>query len=1342
MRKIKSSLIEVALTALTVVVFLFPIGSDALAYVNCQLPSDIGKECAAPSNRYCAEDGFFIKMDRHFCVYGVEPALVCKTISYTVGSCTGITEQHCSSDKNSVETVTYGCNPNTVTCTAILSREIIQVCLPQKTECQPDDILRTTYAQACVEVPNSSPPSAHCASLKPPFKDNRCNPPIGECLTILKGKNTVFTCPIGGVACVQKDSNIACSDGKRVCSSDGKSYEVKPKEKCVLETIPPIDQPPIRAGGSKVKCELVTPGSNGTCAGTTVECGGNGFYNFYNTYSYICNDNPNPLTINCIKGPPVTTPCNPEIKSCSEDGGSLITTPKEVCSDNNGGGPGLCSADPNPPPPQNCAVDSQYQCAGEPPLLGQQLIGFCNNSTNPNKCDDAWQPLGSPFPCSNEEVPWPTGEKRCSGSGVEEKWGNIQCIGVGDGTAQPTCGVSNPHWKLVQSCSLLCTAWDTCDGTNVLKTRHCNGCKDLACTSWTEPVSTFDCAPPSEDTANYCSGGVQCTLTAKYSGKCIDPLKNGSAGCESPTVTVVCSGPCGGDGGGGGPCSPSGSTQACSGGGSQTCGGDGVWGDCECTAGSSLPHSECDKDGKCSNVNTCGVSDCSTCGCMPPKASPYSTCVEGKCETSNGCDISDCSNCGGCLFPNTTPHNECVNNVCASVNFCGTSDCSNCGGCPAGETNPHTACVNQQCANSDTCGVSNCEDCGGCPAGETNPHNVCDKKSGQCINSNTCGVSNCDNCGGPVIAKCDTNPLSPMFKQCTTAGAGKICSDDTACDIKYCDNSSKQCVFGGDSGIDCATNSDCATPPLPRCRANTQTCIATGKGMLCATNTDCKSTYCDYRSQKCIFGGNSKISCEGISDCQSPPVGKCDVNPESSTYQQCSESGAGILCNNNLDCEFQPTRCNGSRQCVPDDCGGIQCDTGIDCQNQLIPTQCNACKQCVPGGGGADCSNDSDCSQQKFTCTGSRQCLPDDCGTILCSDGSQCESQPLQCNACKQCVPGGGGGDCSSDDECSLLPIECNEQKQCVPGGGGAPCPDDPSLWQSFCQDQAFKCNTDRQCVPDDIGGDSCDPNLDGSDCQSQPLQCNGYKQCVPGGGGADCDPDFDGSNCKGEPPTAMNLQALRIQCIGILGTGGVSFQWDYSDVENNPESHFWLEIDDNSNFSSPVVSREVSNPGSPQNQQLVLAKLTPAADSISFNKTYYWHVKVQENADGVFQDSGWVDGEQYVLSGHPDPVPSFIFFPRPSAPGASVNFQNLSTCYNNSGDSVACDNYNWNFGDNSPPSTEKDISHTYAVKGSYPATLTVYDDSGAGCLTGQTIPVTDTGANELPRWKEISPFR
>src|SRR3989344_3229014 len=100
MRKIKSSLIEVALTALTVVVFLFSIGSDALAYVNCQLPSDIGKECAAPSNRYCAEDGFFIKMDRHFCVYGVEPALVCKTISYPVGSCKGITEQHCSSDKN------------------------------------------------------------------------------------------------------------------------------------------------------------------------------------------------------------------------------------------------------------------------------------------------------------------------------------------------------------------------------------------------------------------------------------------------------------------------------------------------------------------------------------------------------------------------------------------------------------------------------------------------------------------------------------------------------------------------------------------------------------------------------------------------------------------------------------------------------------------------------------------------------------------------------------------------------------------------------------------------------------------------------------------------------------------------------------------------------------------------------------------------------------------------------------------------------------------------------------------------------------------------------------------
>lgn len=1348
-------------------VSLFYIGSDVRAYVNCKLPSDLGKECDAPSARYCGEDGFFIKQDRHYCVFGATPALVCNTVNVNVGNCTGLTEKQCSPNKSSVETVTFGCNPDTVddtsvnACTKIVKTEITEKCYAwPNPKCLDNNILASYIDGVCV----GTSPTAHCIlPVEDPTKRVYCSDKNkGECSNPINGfnrswLNTTYKCgdsltsPYLPDCIINATTSDNCKVPQRICSpTDPKNFTITPGEKCVVS---PSNTP------NSASCvpDGTVPG-DGRCVSAGICLLGNGGkYQVAGTANYNCNPNPSQIN-NCLLDVYIQNDCRKEIKECVVSDGKPASkvTPAQTCSvDDNtnpvdGGTHGQCH-DSTILPETTVCVDGGFRCtsasgdANDPPLIGQQLKGFCDEA-NTKECKQQWQSLGAPFPCSNQEVPWPGGEKRCSDAGVEEKWGNIQCIGAGDGSAQPTCGVSNPHWKLVQSCSLLCTAWDTCDGTNVVKTKHCNGCKDLACTSWTEANGSLNCSPPSEDTASYCSKGVQCTLTAKYSGQCIDPLKNGSAGCESPTITVTCSGPCGGGGGGGGgggPCSPAGSTQACSGGGSQTCGGDGIWGDCECTTGSSLPHSECDKDGKCSSVNSCGVSDCSNCGgCPAGQDNPHSVCdANKKCVDSNTCGVSDCSNCGGCPPGQNNPFTACIGGICTSLNACGSSDCSNCGGCPAGETNPHTACdpITKQCTSSDTCGVSNCENCGGCPPGETNPHTAC--INGKCSNSNTCGISNCDNCGGPVIAKCDTNPLSPMYKRCTTAGTGKICSQDAWCQTKYCDNSSKQCVFGGDSGTDCTTNSDCATPPLPRCNANSQTCIASGKGMLCTTNTDCRSTYCDYRSQKCIFGGNSKISCEGNPDCESPPTGpvsKCDVDPASPTYQQCSEGGKGILCNNDLDCEFQPTRCNGARQCVPDDCGGIQCNSGLDCQSPLIPTQCNACRQCVPGGGGADCSNNSDCEQQKFTCTGSRQCLPDDCGTVLCSDASQCESQPLQCNACQQCVPGGGGGDCSSDDECSFMPIECNSQKQCVPGGGGAPCPDDPNLWPTFCQDQAFKCNTERQCVPDDSGGDSCDPNNEGSDCQSQPLQCNAFKQCVPGGGGGDCSNDSD---CHGEPPTASNLQVLRIQCIGILGTGGVSFQWDYSDPENNPESHFWLEVDDNSNFSSPEVSREVSNPGNPQNQQLVLAKLTPTADSINFNKPYYWRVKVQENVDGFFQDSGWVNGGQYTLAGHPDPVPSFISFPRPSAPGATVNFKNLSTCYNISGANVACNSYNWNFGDNSASSNAKDISHAYSTRGSYSATMTVYDDTGTGCLAGQTIPVTDAGANELPKWKEISPF-
>jgi len=378
--------------------------------------------------------------------------------------------------------------------------------------------------------------------------------------------------------------------------------------------------------------------------------------------------------------------------------------------------------------------------------------------------------------------------------------------------------------------------------------------------------------------------------------------------------------------------------------------------------------------------------------------------------------------------------------------------------------------------------------------------------------------------------------------------------------------------------------------------------------MLCdavGEDINCQKKYCDYQTQKCISGGNSKIPCETDAKCKTES--KCDINPSSPTYLKCLKNGGtGILCNANIDCEFQKYRCNVLKQCVRDECGGALCTVATQNTDCNKPARCNQCGKCVPGGDGALCINDA-----------------------------------------------------------------------------------------------------------------ACEP--------------------------------------KNDPPVAKNLRVYRASCIGIRGSGAVYFQWDYSDKENDKETHFWLEIDDNSDFSSPEVLREVANPG--VNQQLITGKLTPTVSCsrtnplckpsgfISYNTTgYYWRVKVQENADGTLQNSvgsgdGWYYGEKYVLAGHPDPVPLFTFYPNPAAPGGTVSFTDMSICYDNSGADLQCSDFTWDFGDNTGQVTTRNTSHEYKTKGAYSTTLTACDNTGVCCSAVQSVPITDMGAKDIPKWKEISPF-
>ncbi|MEK7080588.1 MAG: hypothetical protein AAB925_02015, partial [Patescibacteria group bacterium] len=389
------------------------------------------------------------------------------------------------------------------------------------------------------------------------------------------------------------------------------------------------------------------------------------------------------------------------------------------------------------------------------------------------------------------------------------------------------------------------------------------------------------------------------------------------------------------------------------------------------------------------------------------------------------------------------------------------------------------------------------------------------------------------------------------------------------------------------------------------------------------------------------------------------------------------------------------------------------------------------------------CQNNADCPTQTNRCvttSSGKKCLPDNCGGALCQEDANCESLDTQCNYCQQCVPGGDTGiPCSLDTDCSYT---CNNNYQCAFGGGGGIC--NPFIADD-CASQHFKCNEDRQCVLGDDGGASCDPESEDPCPQELEKRCNDYLQCVPGGEGRPCEYHRD---CRGnEPPSANNLVAgPGSYCSGVDGAGLAVFQWDYSDFENDPQTKFWFEIDNNSDFSSPEVART----GATSNEQLILVQIplsTELSDYINYNTSYYWRVKVQANANGFLQESEWAyyrDGETYTYDyNHPAPSPIYSITPKPIAPGGTAIFSNNSRCYNNSGNLTPCASYLWDFGDGATSQIKDPPSHAYdgaRTTGKYSTSLQACDEVSC-CVAGVDLPIKAGGPNDLPNWKEISPF-
>lgn len=211
-------------------------------------------------------------------------------------------------------------------------------------------------------------------------------------------------------------------------------------------------------------------------------------------------------------------------------------------------------------------------------------------------------------------------------------------------------------------------------------------------------------------------------------------------------------------------------------------------------------------------------------------------------------------------------------------------------------------------------------------------------------------------------------------------------------------------------------------------------------------------------------------------------------------------------------------------------------------------------------------------------------------------------------------------------------------------------------------------------------------------------------------------------------PPTATP-EAPTVTAICFYSFPTVILKWTFSDPDpGDTQSAYQIQIDNNSNFSSPEIDTGKLSFGSTEY----------AAPNLSWDTNYYWRIKVWDNHDTA---SDWAVGPSFTTPLHQPPWPDFEFSPSDPFAGEEINFTDKSICYDSAQNEYDCKNntsntYKWEFGDGAISYQRGDTSHTYLIIGSITVKLSVTDDvktcTKEEPLTLRILP---------PWWKEIPPF-
>jgi len=183
---------------------------------------------------------------------------------------------------------------------------------------------------------------------------------------------------------------------------------------------------------------------------------------------------------------------------------------------------------------------------------------------------------------------------------------------------------------------------------------------------------------------------------------------------------------------------------------------------------------------------------------------------------------------------------------------------------------------------------------------------------------------------------------------------------------------------------------------------------------------------------------------------------------------------------------------------------------------------------------------------------------------------------------------------------------------------------------------------------------------------------------------------------------------------------------WTYSDPDGDPQSAYQVQIDGEGSFATPEYD---------SGKEPCVVACSPdytGTGILDFNTTYKARVRVWDSNDTV---SSWVLSGSWKTPLHAYPNVDFTWAPTEPQADEDVLFTDSSTCRDINNNPVACDAWDWTFGDGGS-STQQTPVYAYSALGDYTIKLVVSDQSNFTCDRNKAISVEE----KSPEIKEIPP--